>query len=50
MSQLAGSRTEQNLLKAFAGESQARMRYDYFARCPACQHDQAYFEIKETNY
>jgi len=31
MSQLAGSRTEQNLLKAFAGESQARMRYDYFA-------------------
>jgi len=31
MSQLAGSKTEQNLLKAFAGESQARMRYDYFA-------------------
>ncbi len=27
-----GSKTEQNLLKAFAGESQARMRYDYFAK------------------
>jgi rubrerythrin len=24
--------TEKNLLKAFAGESQARMRYDYFAK------------------
>ena len=29
---MKGSRTEQNLLKAFAGESQARMRYDYFAK------------------
>jgi rubrerythrin len=26
-----GTRTEQNLLKSFAGESQARMRYDFFA-------------------
>ena len=26
-----GSETEKNLLKAFAGESQARMRYTYFA-------------------
>lgn len=32
MSLLAGTKTEQNLLKAFAGESQARMRYDYFAK------------------
>lgn len=32
MTILAGSKTEQNLLKAFAGESQARMRYDYFAK------------------
>lgn len=32
MSNLAGTKTEQNLLKAFAGESQARMRYDYFAK------------------
>ena len=26
-----GSKTEKNLLAAFAGESQARNRYDYFA-------------------
>lgn len=31
MNQLSGTKTELNLLKAFAGESQARMRYDYFA-------------------
>ena len=29
---LSGTKTEQNLLKSFAGESQARMRYDYFAK------------------
>ncbi len=29
---LKGSRTEQNLLKAFAGESQARNRYEFFAK------------------
>lgn len=28
---LKGSETEKNLLKSFAGESQARMRYTYFA-------------------
>jgi rubrerythrin len=28
---LKGSKTEQNLLKAFAGESQARNRYEFFA-------------------
>ncbi len=32
MSSLKGTKTEQNLLKAFAGESQARMRYDYFSK------------------
>ncbi|MEN8119512.1 MAG: rubrerythrin [Bacteroidota bacterium] len=32
MSSLKGTKTEQNLLKAFAGESQARMRYNYFAK------------------
>jgi rubrerythrin len=32
MPKLEGSKTEQNLLKSFAGESQARMRYDYFAK------------------
>lgn len=31
MQSVKGTRTEQNLLKAFAGESQARMRYNYFA-------------------
>lgn len=32
MNKIKGSKTEINLLKAFAGESQARMRYDYFAK------------------
>jgi rubrerythrin len=31
MKKLKGSQTEKNLLKAFAGESQARNRYTYFA-------------------
>ncbi|MBN1165210.1 MAG: rubrerythrin family protein [Candidatus Krumholzibacteriota bacterium] len=31
MAKLKGSQTEKNLLTAFAGESQARNRYDYFA-------------------
>lgn len=31
MAELKGTRTERNLLTAFAGESQARNRYDYFA-------------------
>ncbi len=31
MRQIKGTQTEKNLLKAFAGESQARNRYDYFA-------------------
>ena len=29
--QLKGSKTEQNLLKSFAGESQAKTRYEFFA-------------------
>jgi rubrerythrin len=32
MNSIKGTRTEQNLLKAFAGESQARSRYTYFAK------------------
>ena len=32
MKTISGTKTEQNLLKSFAGESQARMRYDYFAK------------------
>jgi rubrerythrin len=35
MPSLKGSKTEQNLLKAFAGESQARNRYTYFAKVAA---------------
>lgn len=31
MSKLKGTKTEKNILAAFAGESQARNRYDYFA-------------------
>jgi rubrerythrin len=31
MGSIKGTKTEQNLLKAFAGESQARNRYDFFA-------------------
>ena len=31
MKSVKGTRTEQNLLKAFAGESQARSRYTFFA-------------------
>ena len=31
MASLKGTRTERNLLTAFAGESQARNRYNYFA-------------------
>ena len=29
---LSGTKTEQNLINAFAGESQARNRYTYFAK------------------
>lgn len=32
MGKLKGSKTEQNLLKAFSGESQARNRYTYYAK------------------
>lgn len=31
MKSIKGTQTEKNLLKSFAGESQARMRYNYFA-------------------
>ena len=31
MSKYAGTQTEKNLLEAFAGESQARNKYTYFA-------------------
>ena len=31
MKELKGTKTEQNLMTAFAGESQARNKYTYFA-------------------
>lgn len=35
MAAIKGTQSEQNLLKAFAGESQARNRYSYFAKIAA---------------
>ena len=32
MKNLKGTKTEQNLINSFAGESQARNRYTYFAK------------------
>ena len=52
MKSIKGSRTEQNLLKAFAGESQARMRYDYFAkqaRKEGLEQIAAFFEETSLN-
>jgi len=37
MPDIKGTKTEQNLLKAFAGESQARSRYTYFAEQAAAE-------------
>ena len=39
---LKGTKTEQNLLKAFAGESQARNRYEFFSKVAA---EQGYKQI-----
>lgn len=41
---LKGTRTEQSLLKAFAGESQARNRYEFFAKQAK---DEGYEQIAE---
>jgi hypothetical protein len=48
MKSLKGSETEKNLVIAFAGESQTRTRYNYFA--PACLHPQSYFELLGENW
>jgi rubrerythrin len=40
--ELKGSRTEQNLMKAFAGESQARNRYTYYS---SIARDEGYVQI-----
>ena len=37
MAQLKDTKTEQNLINAFAGESQARNRYSYFAQTAKCE-------------
>ncbi|MGB9742115.1 MAG: rubrerythrin [candidate division WOR-3 bacterium] len=42
--QLKGSRTERNILTAFAGESQARNRYTYFA---SKARDEGYIQIAQ---
>jgi rubrerythrin len=42
MKSLKGTRTEKNLMTAFAGESQARMRYTYFA---SKAKEEGYFQM-----
>ena len=37
--ELKGSKTEANLWKAFAGESQARNKYDYYRHITAVRHN-----------
>ncbi|MFP5221053.1 MAG: rubrerythrin [Acidobacteriota bacterium] len=44
MASLKGTKTEQNLLKSFAGESQARNRYTYFA---AVARKECYVQIAD---
>lgn len=44
MSSIRGTKTEQNLLKSFAGESQARNRYTYFA---AAAKKEGYVQIAD---
>lgn len=49
---LAGTKTEKNLWTAFAGESQARNKYDYFAgvaRKEGFQQIAAIFEETASN-
>jgi rubrerythrin len=49
MGSIKGTQTEKNLLKAFAGESQARNRYTYFAsKAKKEGYDQIYAIFEET--
>ncbi len=49
MAQIKGTKTEKNLLAAFAGESQARNRYTYFAgKAKKEGYDQIAFIFEET--
>ena len=45
MKSIKGTLTEQNLLKAFAGESQARTRYTFFA---STAKEEGYEQIAAT--
>ncbi len=45
MKSIIGTQTEQNLLTAFAGESQARNRYDYFS---SVAKKEGYVQIADT--
>ena len=50
MSSIKGTKTEQNLLKAFAGESQARTRYTFFASVAKKEgYESAPFSWKQPN-
>ena len=44
---IKGTRTEQNLLKSFAGESQARSRYTFFASVAKKEHAKRFFKFLE---
>jgi rubrerythrin len=49
MGSLKGTRTEKNLLTAFAGESQARNRYNFFAsQAKKDGYEQMAFIFEET--
>ena len=54
MAELKGSKTEQNLMTAFAGESQARNKYTYYAskaKKEGCEQIAAIFqETAERNF
>ncbi len=51
MSSIKGTQTELNLLKAFAGESQARNRYTYFAsKAKKEGYDQIFAIFEETAF
>ena len=50
--ELKGSKTEKNLMEAFAGESQARNKYTYFAskaKKEGYEQIAAIFQEKEKN-
>ena len=47
MSKYAGTQTEKNLEAAFAGESQARNKYTYFASKPTMNEPALFFWILE---